>query len=722
MRHPISLLLFLLIAQWSLLAQTTAIQGTVVTTKGEPLIGATVLIEGSYDGTISGEDGSFSFKTQELGEKTLLIKFIGHDDKRVSIMLDGSPIQLQIQLKEAFNELNAVTITAGSFEAGDKKKTVQLNSIDMITIPGAQGDIAGALQYTPGTTTNGESGRLFVRGGSSNESQIYIDGGLVHAPYNSSAPNTAVRSRFNPFMFQGTIFSTGGYSAEYGQALSSVLLLETNGIQEQDQLDLSFMSVGLGIAGTKKWEKGAITASFDHTNLGPYMAIFPQNIDWLKKPISNDGAINFRQKTKNGLFKLYTAYSDSRLKLAQADIDNNNITRDYDLTNRNLYLNSSWKGCLGKNWIGVVSGSLTRNTVDVGIDTDAYSEHLYGGHVKGVLKRSFGKQVKLKAGAEAQLKDYTQTFVTMTDSFPFSFQDITYAAFTEGNIHLSKKLAARIGGRFEYSSLLNKFNFSPRISLAYQTGKNSQVSAAYGTFFQNPDDAFLIYTNEIDFEQSTQYMLNFQWSKKGRTFRSEAYYKSYSSLTKFTSQPFYSPDHYTNNGNGWAYGLDFFWRDKKTIPRGDYWVSYSFLDSRRDHLNYPHEATPGFVSKHNLSVVYKHWFPKMRSMLGGAFTYSSPRLYNDPNDATFNTARMKAYHSLNLNWTYLHRENVIFYLSATNVLGYQQEFGYEFASEPNSEGVYESSAIRPAQNRFFILGCFITLSKSGTKNQLDKLE
>lgn len=216
-------------------------------------------------------------------------------------------------------------------------------------------------------------------------------------------------------------------------------------------------------------------------------------------------------------------------------------------------------------------------------------------------------------------------------------------------------------------------------------------------------------------------MLNFQWSKAGRTFRSEVYHKNYSGLTKFTDEPFYLPEHYNNEGNGWAYGFDIFWRDKKTINRGDYWISYSYLDTRRNYLNFPNESIPTFASKHNLSVVYKHWLSKLRSMVGGSFTYSSPRVFNDPNQTEFNVSKMKPFHSLNLNWSFLFRENVIFYFSATNVLGYEQEYGYEFASTPNTDGVYEKSVIKPPQKRFFILGCFITLSKSGNKNQLDKI-
>ena len=81
---------------------------------------------------------------------------------------------MNIRLKEAFNQMNAVTITVGTFEASDKKQAVTITSLDMMTTAGAARDIYEALQSLPGTTTNGESGRLIVKGGDSEKSQTYI--------------------------------------------------------------------------------------------------------------------------------------------------------------------------------------------------------------------------------------------------------------------------------------------------------------------------------------------------------------------------------------------------------------------------------------------------------------------------------------------------------------------------------------------------------------------
>jgi hypothetical protein len=164
-----------------------------------------------------------------------------------------------------------------------------------------------------------------------------------------------------------------------------------------------------------------------------------------------------------------------------------------------------------------------------------------------------------------------------------------------------------------------------------------------------------------------------------------------------------------------------FWRDRKTIRDGEYWVSYSYIQAKRDFHNYPCEAIPDFASKHNLTLVYKHWFSSLRSMLGGTYRLSSPRSYNNPNSAHFNAEKTLPYQSLDVNWSFLLRQHVIFYFSAINVLGFEQQFGNQYASIPNNEGVYNSAPILPGSKRFFILGCFITLSKKGDLNQLDKI-
>ena len=84
-------------------------------------------------------------------------------------------------MKEEFDEMKAVVITAGTFEASDRKRAAAiLTSLDVVTTASANGDITGALKTLPGAQQVGETEGLFVRGGTAAETKIFIDGTLVN--------------------------------------------------------------------------------------------------------------------------------------------------------------------------------------------------------------------------------------------------------------------------------------------------------------------------------------------------------------------------------------------------------------------------------------------------------------------------------------------------------------------------------------------------------------
>ncbi|HBN26659.1 MAG TPA: TonB-dependent receptor, partial [Desulfobacteraceae bacterium] len=398
-------LLFLIPA--SLFAQGI-ISGVVTDNRGEALTGANIYIEGSYDGTTSNLEGDFILETSEIGEQILIIEFIGFKKHREEISLTGSSMELDpIKLDEEVNELTAVTITAGTFEAGDKKKSIALSSIDMVTTDGSSGDVYGALQALPGTTTVGESGKLFVKGGDSRESKTYIDGTLVYVPYNSSSPNTSVRGRFSPFMFSGMMFSTGGYSAEFGQALSSVLSLQTNAMPVQDQVNISLLSVGAELGGTKTWENASVAASIGYNNLSPYMKLVPQYTTWKSEPQSLGGDLSFRLKTgKSGMFKFYGSANRSSLTTIEESLNHPGTTFNYKLVNDNQFFNASWIVELRKNWILTTAFSFTNNQDRVQIDSLKINELLQGTHAKVSLKHRVSDRLRILAGTEW----YARTF------------------------------------------------------------------------------------------------------------------------------------------------------------------------------------------------------------------------------------------------------------------------------------------------------------------------
>ncbi|MEI9958070.1 MAG: hypothetical protein WDM90_17600 [Ferruginibacter sp.] len=160
------------------------------------------------------------------------------------------------------------------------------------------------------------------------------------------------------------------------------------------------------------------------------------------------------------------------------------------------------------------------------------------------------------------------------------------AGFAESDIYITNALAAKLGVRTEHSQLLDKWNVAPRASLAYQLGKYSSAGFAYGIFYQNPETKYLPTTSILNFSKATHYILQYQILNTLQTFRAELFYKKYDDLYKTNFSVNGNLIAANNNGNGYAKGFELFWRDKKTIPSVDYWISYSYLDTKRDFLNF----------------------------------------------------------------------------------------------------------------------------------------
>jgi hypothetical protein len=156
------------------------ISGAIRSQRSLPITGANVYIVGSYDGATTNLEGKFSFSTSETGIKTLYVSFLSFEDN--SLIADFSELKnLEIKLREDVNMLDAVLLSTGTFEASENSRVTALKLLDVVTTASALGDFLGALQTLPGTSKVGEDGRLFIRGGGADETQIFIDGSRVFA-------------------------------------------------------------------------------------------------------------------------------------------------------------------------------------------------------------------------------------------------------------------------------------------------------------------------------------------------------------------------------------------------------------------------------------------------------------------------------------------------------------------------------------------------------------
>ena len=171
------------------------------------------------------------------------------------------------------------------------------------------------------------------------------------------------------------------------------------------------------------------------------------------------------------------------------------------------------------------------------------------------------------------------------------------------------------------------------------------------------------------------------------------------------------PDTLTN-GNGFARGIDIFWRDKKTLKYADYWISYSYVDTKRKYLDYPVKATPSFAAQHTLSVVFKYWFVKARTSLGFTYLFSSGRPYFNPNAKEFLSGRTPPVHNLSLTaskLTTIGKHFTVLVASIGNVPGIKNVYTYRYSND----GLRRQEVGPPAKRMFFI-GCFISIGEDRT--------
>lgn len=382
----------------------------------------------------------------------------------------------------------------------------------------------------------------------------------------------------------------------------------------------------------------------------------------------------------------------------------------------------SYKGTLGNSWSIAPGLSFSSSNNDLEINDTAIDNREVAAHLKLKLSKRFSNRFKLHFGSEYIFRNFSEEIKTLENpSEDLEVQPDFLAAFAEADLSLSKSFALKAGLRSTHLFLQQESSLSPRLSMALKTGKNGQISLAYGTFLQQPEIRYLKFDITLQPEQASHYILNYQWTLPGYTLRAEAFYKQYSGLVKYDTEDPLSHSSYTNFGNGYAKGLDLFYRDDKSIDNMQYWISYSFIDSQRDYQNFPEQATPQFLAKHTASLVTKYWINSLRSQVGFTYNFASGRPFEDPNRPGFMNHKTRNYNNLSFNWAYLLSPQKILYFSASNVLGYRNVFNYEYAKTPNSSGIYERQAITPAADRFFFVGFFWTISKDKTKNQLDTL-
>jgi hypothetical protein len=264
-------------------AQQICVSGSVTDESARPVPFANVYT--GVQGAVSADDGTFSFVFVPEGDRfTLTVSGIGYQTWQQVFDGGADSVAVHVRLVAQDVGLEGVVVRGTGRTARGNGGWSNLSPVDIATTGGSAGDLYRALQTLPGVQVQGESGRLVVHGGDSRETQTFIDDMHVMTPYTTTAENMPARGRYSPFMFSGIHFSSGGFSQEYGDALSAVLPLTTKDESLLTKWGVNPSTAGLAGGGTRSFDGGSVSLHLDYCNLGPYFRLVPNRLN-LSSPV-----------------------------------------------------------------------------------------------------------------------------------------------------------------------------------------------------------------------------------------------------------------------------------------------------------------------------------------------------------------------------------------------------------------------------------------------------
>ncbi|MEE4311056.1 MAG: TonB-dependent receptor [candidate division KSB1 bacterium] len=217
----------ILLVPFSIFASTTGkIVGVVKDLDtGDPLPGANVFIQGTLLGAATSINGYFSILNVPVGTHSVRAEFIGYQSmiKQNIAVSVGLTSEVNFDLRAQVLEGEAVVVTAErEMIRKDATNTNIIKTAEDIEALPARG-LQEITSTVAGVVKQDNSNVLNVRGGRGNESAVYVDGVLVNDPY-----NFAVRAYIPNEAIEELSVQTGGFQAEYGEAMSGIIIMTTN--------------------------------------------------------------------------------------------------------------------------------------------------------------------------------------------------------------------------------------------------------------------------------------------------------------------------------------------------------------------------------------------------------------------------------------------------------------------------------------------------------------
>ena len=714
-------LLFLVPAAFG---QTTGqISGTVTDeATQEPLVGVKIVIVEATLETTTGKDGSYKLISVPPGQYEIKTSRIGYES--VSLSATVSPnedTKLNISLRESIVSMPTVVVSAEKLAERTSVSDMALTKRMLLSRHGLMEDPIRVIHTMPGVMTQGDlfsASQIYIRGGAPEENLFLLDWVRVYWPWYFGG----IKSVYNTDIVETAELLTGGFPAKYGNALSSVLSITTReGNRERISGDFSF-----GFINTQGRIEGPFTskASYLVTGRRSYLDLILKESTEFPVPSFADFNFKFSYEPAAG------HHIDVNGFLSKENVDF--ITDDpapglpdRTVTNGNLNTQSlEWKALFNANLYSKLS--LLRAQPTYSVEVGRNFNFQIDGATVGVredLTWNLHPNHELKTGFEL-----TQTIFKTSGNLPLDPSEIdptdisvqsTFYDFSEGtwsgggylqnSWELLPALTLTGGGRFDYLSLNEKIDLSPRFSVHYELDSKTTLRGAWGHYYQFPN------LQDIDREPGLQSPLAIHYIVGiSREFNNafhgwvEVYQKDYQNLVAVNTL-----EDYSNHGQGFARGIEFFLQKKTGSLVG--WLSYALsVAKRREYLD-TQVYDFDFDQRHLLSLTLSYNFPKpnkskwyMPAVIALTSRYASGRPYTPivsaeknlnggwvPVRGETNSRRFSPFHNLNLRveWQFALIRKLqgtsfieIWNLSnRRNVLGFSYQYSEEYLNNVNAQ-------------------------------------
>lgn len=588
--------------------EASRVVGSVRGPAREAVGGANVFLLETLEGALTDSGGVFGFESTARGPVTLVVQRFGYLEIRRAIRVPlASPVSIVMKLAPV--ALEPILVEAGSYRLGSLPDVI-LSDLDVVRTPGAAADPFRAIQTFPGLQNVGEGAGLFVRGGDLSETRVILDGATVISPFRLDTDRTVSFGRFDPFQLQGTYFSAGGFSAEYGDALSAVADLRSVGKPTRSELNLGASVAGVSGRMTldaAESSGGWVTASRSDTDF--LMRLNGRRSEFDQVPESTDlsGVAEWSYRD-SGNMKVFGLYQTDRVGVL---IDDPGHSGTYRSDGRGDLLAVSGFdafGALGVKWSVASSGS--RKDEDFGAFRLEREDRLTQSRAK--IDIHAGRGMALAGGAEFESRS-----ADIAGSVPAGAHDSAPGAPTTvfgsrqtgsrwggfGEIELQPWHALRfvVGARADRSSFTDRVTADPRVSVSWRPAANLTLTGAWGVFHQISDPLFFEPTlgdPSLPAMSARHLIGGIAYDDGERLVRVEAYRKRYGSLASQTR------DHIVRGGGtGEAAGFDVFLKGDVPFLGLTGRAAYSFIDSERTDPDSGEPAPSPFDATHTLNIV-----------------------------------------------------------------------------------------------------------------------